>query len=108
VGQFTATDHVFHQDNCADLDKDGKLNGRAVQPADFGRGTNAPTFVAAPSMGPLTNITVQPAAIALSNVLGQAGCSQKRDAVDTRLIEAVKSFGTRGQIIHSEAEIGGL
>jgi hypothetical protein len=28
--------------------------------------------------------------------------------VDARLIDALQSFGTRGKIIHSEAEAGGI
>jgi len=35
-------------------------------------------------------------------VLAHAGCSLHRDAVDTRLIDAVNSFGKTGQIIHTE------
>jgi len=108
VGEFTATDHVYQKDNFADVDKDGKLNGRPVVPADFGRGEDAPTFVSAPSLGPLTDVTVESAAAALSNVLAHAGCSLHRDAVDARLVDAVRSFGTRGKIIRSEAEAGGL
>jgi pectate lyase len=108
VGEFTATDHVFQKDNFADTGKDGKLNGRSVVAADFGGGENAPTFVAGPSVGPLTNVTVESAAAALSNVLAQAGCSLHRDAVDLRLIDEVKSFGTRGKISHTEAEAGGV
>ena len=108
VGQFSATDHVFRKDNLVDTDKDGKLNGRELLPADFGSGEKAPTFVTAPSNGSLAGLTIEPAAVALTNVLANAGCSQKRDAVDARLIDAVQSFGTRGKIIHSEAEVGGL
>jgi len=51
---------------------------------------------------------VEPAATALSNVLSQAGCSLHRDSVDARLIDAVQSYGTRGKIIHNEAEAGGI
>ena len=107
AGQFAATDHVFQQGNLADTDKDGKLDGRNVVAGDFGSGEEAPVFVAAPSMGPLTKVTVEPAAMALSNVLAQAGCSLHRDAVDARLVAAVRSFGTAGRIIHSEADAGG-
>jgi hypothetical protein len=56
----------------------------------------------------LTGVTIEPAATALTSVLANAGCSLHRDAVDARLIDAVKSFGTGGKIIHSEAEVGGL
>lgn len=108
VGQFSATDHVFQKDNFADKDKDGKLNAVELLPAEFGKGTNAPTFSKELTVASLANVTVQPAAVALTNVLAQAGCSQKRDAVDARLIEAVKSYGKVGKIIRNESEVGGL
>jgi pectate lyase len=107
VGEFKATDHVFQKDNFADTDKDGKLNGREVVAADFGKGEGAPTFVASPSNGLLEKLKIESATAALSNVLAHAGCSLRRDSVDARLIDAVQSFGTRGKIIHSEAEAGG-
>ncbi len=108
VGECAATDHIFQKDNLADLDKDGKLNGHELLPANFGGGDGAPTFVNEPSNGSLAGLNIQAPAAALATVLAQAGCSQKRDAVDTRLIEAVKSYGKVGKIIHSEAEVGGL
>ena len=108
VGECAATDHIFLKDNLVDLDKDGKLNGRELVPKDFGAGETAPTFVASPGNGSLDNLKIESAESALKNVLESAGCSQKRDATDLRLIDAVKSFGTRGKIIHSEAEVGGL
>ena len=108
VGEFKPTDHVYQKGNRVDGDKDGKLNGRELLPADFGQGEDAPTFVAAPSNGPLENLKIESAESALTNVLAQAGCSLHRDATDTRLIDAVKSFGKNGKIIHSEAEVGGL
>jgi len=102
VGEFAATDHVFQKDNFADLNKDGKLDGHAVVESDFGSGKGAPTFVKDLTVGPLSNVTVEPAASALSNVLAHAGCSLHRDAVDARLVEAVKSYGKTGEIIHTE------
>ena len=108
VGECAATDHVFLKGNFADLDKDGKLKGRELVPADFGSGEKAPTFVDAPSNGSLNGLKIESAEAALTNVLANAGCSLHRDAVDDRLIDAVQSFGTRGKIIHSEAEVGGL
>ena len=106
TGEYRATDHVFQQDNFADLAKDGKLNGRPVVAADFGSGDEAPTLVTNLTVAPQFAVTIEPAASALSNVLAGAGCSLHRDAVDARLIDEVKSFGTRGKIIHSENEIG--
>ncbi len=102
VGEFATTDHVFQKDNFADLNKDGKLDGHAVVEADFGSGEGAPTFVKELTVGPLANVTVELAAVAITNVLEHAGCSLHRDAVDARLIEAVKSFGKVGEIIHTE------
>jgi len=104
TGEFKATDHVFQRDNLVDLNKDGKLDGQPLTPGNFGTGENAPTFSKELTVAPLTNVTVETAPAALSNVLAQAGCSLHRDLVDTRLIDAVKSFGKTGQIIHSETE----
>jgi pectate lyase len=108
TGEYKATDHVFQKDNLADTDKDGKLNGRTVVATDFGSGEDAPTIEKNFTVGPLTNLTVESAASALSNVLDQAGCSLHRDAVDTRLIDELKSSGTRGKISHNETEAGGV
>jgi len=102
VGEFKATDHVYQKDNLADLNKDGKLDGKPLVQSDFGKGDDAPTFANDLTVGPLKNVTVEPAASAITNVLAHAGCSLHRDAVDTRLVEAVKSFGKTGEIIHTE------
>ena len=102
VGEFKATDHVFQKDNLVDLNKDGKLDGKTLVTADFGHGEEAPTFANDLTVGPLKNVTVESPQSALTNVLAQAGCSLHRDAVDARLIDAVKSFGKTGAIIHTE------
>ena len=102
VGEFKATDHVFQKDNIADMNKDGKLDGKTLVPADFGHGEDAPTFANDLTVGPLKNVTVEPAQSAITNVLAHAGCSLHRDTVDTRLIDAVKSLGKTGAIIHTE------
>ncbi len=107
TGEYKATDHVYQRDNFTDLNPDGQLNGRLVVPADFGAGEDAPTLLAGPAVTPPAPVTVEPAAVALAHVLAQAGCSRQRDAVDLRLLDAVQSYGTRGKIIHSEAEVGG-
>lgn len=108
VGECKGTDHVYQRGNLVDADKDGALNGRELLPADFGKGENAPTFVDAPSNGPLETVKIESATVALTNVLAGAGCSLHRDVTDVRLIDSVKSFGKVGKIIHSEAEVGGL
>jgi pectate lyase len=108
VGEFKGTDHVYQKGNLVDMDEDGKLNGRELTSGDFGSGEDAPTFADRFTVAPLTDLTIETASTALTNVLANAGCSLHRDAVDARLIDAVQSFGTRGKIIRSEAEVGGL
>jgi len=107
TGEYKATDHVFQKDNFTDMDKDGKLNGRLVVAEDFGKGDEAPTLVTDLTVAPLTNVTVESAQSALATVLANAGCSLHRDAVDARLIDEVRSFGTHGTISHTETETGG-
>ena len=110
VGEFKPTDNVFQRDNLIDINKDGRLNGRPLVAADFGSGDGAPTFSNELTVGPLDGGTVEPARAALASVLADAGCSLRRDAVDRRLVDSVRSLGTRGKIIHSESgiEVGGL
>jgi len=110
VGEFKPTDNVFQRDNLIDINKDGRLNGRPLVAADFGSGDGAPTLSNELTVGPLDGVTVEPARDALASVLADAGCSLRRDAVDRRLVDSVRSLGTRGKIIHSESgiEVGGL
>jgi hypothetical protein len=106
VGEFKGTDHVYQKNNFVDLNKDGNLNGRAVTAEDFGKGESAATIETNYTAGPLTGVTVDSASEALSNVLAGAGSSLHRDAVDTALIDEVKSFGGRGGIVHAETGAG--
>ena len=117
AGQFYATDHVYQADNLADLDRDGRLNGRPVVAADFHRTDEKtytlPTFVPEPAMHPLVPVTVDSAPAAYAKVVAGAGCSLRRDAVDLRLIDELTSLGTGGRTIphtdeRGEALTGGL
>ena len=108
LGEFKPTDQVFQSGNYADLNKDGRLNGRPVVADDFGSGEDAPTFLAASAFGVPANVTIEPAAAAYSNVVAQAGCSLHRDAVDQRLIADAQSLGTRGKTIRDPEEAGGF
>ncbi len=101
VGEFKPTDHVFQRDNFVDLDRDGKLNGRPVVPEDFSKAEAAPTLMTNVTVGPLTNVMIETAEVALSNVLAGAGSSLHRDAVDRRLVDEVMSFVLKGKIVHS-------
>ncbi len=105
IAGFTATDHVYHRGNQADLDKDGKLNGRLVTDEDF-IAAKATLLPAATHTAPVP-VTLDVAEAALEKVLAGAGASLKRDAVDIRQIEQVKSFGKLGKIILRESDAGG-
>jgi len=107
VGECKATDHIFQKDNFADLDRDGKLNGRAVVAGDFGKDDGAPSFMNSLRVVTPVGVTVESASAGFSNVVAHAGCSLHRDSVDLRLVDEANSLGTRGNLIHNEAEVGG-
>ena len=102
VGEFAATDHIYHSGNLVDLTPDGKLNGRPVIEADF----HGATIVDKPWSPVSPN--VESAEAAYRNVVEGAGCSLHRDAIDMRLIEDVKSLGTRGAVISDPKEMTGV
>ena len=104
---FTATDHLYQRDNLVEMNKDGQLRSRPDVAADFGKAPEVPTLVTSLTVAPQIHVTIESAQAALADVLANAGCSLHRDSVYARLIDEVKSFGTRGKIIHSEAEAGG-
>jgi pectate lyase len=108
AGQFAATDHVFQRDNYADLDRDGKLNGRPVEEKDFGAGKDAPTFTRQVFLSPPVPVKLDSAEAAFRKVTATAGASLHRDTVDARLISEVDSLGKLGKISRSEEEVGGL
>ena len=102
---FTATDHVFHQGNRVDLNKDGVLNGRSITNEDFQK-------VGATLQSKPHNVAMNPKNIetpenACKTVISEVGASLNRDEIDTRLIATVKSLGKTGKIIRNEAEVGG-
>jgi len=108
ASEFTSMDNVYQKDNYADMDRDGKLNGKLVAEAGFGESASAPTFVSAPFLHPQIPVTIDPAAVAFRQAVEGAGCASRRDAVDRRLIAELTSLGGSGQIVKSEAEVGGM
>ena len=106
LDMFAATDHVYQSGNVADLTPDGVLNGRPVVEADF-RGETPPTFQTAPFNTPPIPVSILSVAEAYQKIVAGAGASLARDAVDRRLIEQLISLGTKGAIVHNEAEVGG-
>lgn len=105
LSMFTSTDHVYHQDNYVDLDKDGKINGRLVTDDDFIK-QNA-TLMKKASVISGSSVTVQPPAEAFNVVIAEAGSSLQRDKVDLRIMGYLKSLGKKGRIFKSEAEAEG-
>jgi len=105
LGMFSATDHVYHRGNLVDLDKDGKLNGRAVIDSDIINTTA--TLVNKVQRPCLSETAIESAEVAYKSVILNAGASLKRDEIDNRLIGYVKSIGKTGQVIKSEEEVGG-
>jgi hypothetical protein len=92
-----------------DVDRDGKLGGRAVADADF-QGDSPPTFETAAHNRPSVPVTVLTPAAAYDRIVAQAGVCPKRDAVDQRLITQLRSLGTSGAIVggsDGEAAVGG-
>ncbi|KAI1639236.1 pectate lyase C [Biscogniauxia mediterranea] len=103
VTAFTRGNANFHgyvSNNFYDSDRDGTLNGAALC-ADTSC-YSAMDIVAAAYAYPGPAALLSPAD-ALDRVLAQAGASfPARDAVDARLVEEVRSFGTLGQLVSDE------
>jgi hypothetical protein len=104
AGEFTATDRIFQSGNLADLDKNGHLDGHPATDAEF----PLATIVAERRFHPPVPVREESAEKAYSLVVGGAGDSLHRDAIDRRLMEQVTSLGTKGEIIHDPAQVGGF
>lgn len=105
LSMFSKTDHVYHRDNYADTNKDGKLNGRLITDDDFISETA--TLLKEPTLLPKSSVKISTAVQAFKVVLAEVGSSQKRDAVDKRIIGYLQSLGTKGAIFKTEADAGG-
>ena len=107
---FTPTDHVYHSENYADLNKDGALNGRIITDEDFlvKEPKDQPTLLQKPFNISPVPVAIEDAAAAYKTVLAKAGVAHKRDAVEARQISQLSSLGKEGKIVRSEAEVGGI
>jgi pectate lyase len=105
IGEFTATDHVYHEGNYTDTDKDGVLNGRPVIDTDFVH--VKATLMPQKQHHPAIPVKAEPAADAFKKVLRQAGAYMHRDAVDSRIIGYLQTLGKEGTIFKTEADAGG-
>lgn len=105
LSMFSETDHVFHEGNYVDLNKDGKLNGRLITDDDFI--AKKATLVLEPTWGRDYLHPLEEASEAYVTILNKVGAYLKRDAVDARLINQLKTLGTEGKIIRTEDEVDG-
>ncbi len=108
AGEFMPTDHIFQEGNYVDLDKDGLLNGRLLEAADFGGGDKAPTLIPANLIKPPVPVKLDTAEAAYQKIVAGAGCSLARDSVDKTLIDDLISAGRRGKTISDPEEMGGF
>jgi hypothetical protein len=115
LAQATSTDMVFLSGNYVDTDRvdtgsDGKPEGRLVVESDFapyGSAGTVPTFTTSAYNVPPVAVPVMTAADAFPFLVSSVGNSLNRDGVDQRLITDVKSLGTLGSLVSSEADVGG-
>lgn len=106
IGEFTKTDHTYQAGNFVDMNHNGKLDGRPVTKNDFEH-INA-DVMNVPFAKPEIPVHVDSARKLVKKISDEAGDSLCRDAVDTRLISDLLSFGTKGQLIGSQDEVGGF
>lgn len=107
LSMFTATDHVFQSGNKVDLNKDGRLNGRAVTAADFTSGKLTATLVSQKQQQPAVPVTADVPEKAYQQIIQHAGASLYRDKADQRMIAQLRSLGKEGEILWTELQAGG-
>ncbi|HUZ97340.1 MAG TPA: hypothetical protein VMU57_20750 [Edaphobacter sp.] len=106
IGEFTRTDHTYQAGNFADMNLNGKLDGRPVTKKDFEH-VNA-DVVETPFAKPQIPVHVDSTKKLVRQVADEAGDSLCRDSVDARLVGDLLSFGTKGRLIKDQSEVGGL
>jgi hypothetical protein len=104
AGPDTQGLHIFREENpnARSWFEGNSLNG--VIPVDqweLVKGLHNP-LTSAPDVAPVTR---DPATGGCARVLGEAGASHRRDAVDRRIVEDVRTRS--GRIIDNEADVGG-
>jgi hypothetical protein len=95
----------YVEGNFYDGDADGESNGHVLAATSSAYGGMAITGTKFDFPGPAKILS---AAAALSFVAESAGASLVRDAVDTRLVAELVSYGKKGALISDEASVGGV
>lgn len=107
LAMFTATDHVYHQGNRVDMNRNGKPDGRLVRDKDFTSGGLQATLVGRKQHAATIPVTVEEPEEALQKIMNSAGASRHRDEADTRMIAQLKSLGKEGELVWTELQAGG-
>lgn len=96
INDCTATDTWYQSGNYRDLDKNGGRNGVLAPASDYT--AKSVTLASSPQHNPSPAVTVHAATYTVDQALaGAIGC-QPNDAVDTRLVGYLRSYGRQGQI----------
>jgi pectate lyase len=101
ISRGNANFHLFWDGNYFDADGNGKLDGKPLS-----RSGVADTMSWEPRRYPYPPVRAESAPAALKRVLGTAGASLPRDAVDRRLIQNV--LKQTGKVISDPEEVGGF
>ena len=99
---WTATDHLYSTGNYYDGNKNGVLDGRLI--TDHHQATPMQT----PNFNTTHPMHLETAAEAYATAVDQVGASRVRDSHDKRLIDQLKSLGTKGAFIANEDDLGGI
>ena len=99
---WTATDHLYSTGNYYDGNKNGALDGRLI--TDYHQATPMQT----PNFNTTHPMHLETAAEAYATAVEQVGASRVRDSHDKRLIDQLKSLGTKGAFIANEDDLGGI
>ncbi|EEU45638.1 uncharacterized protein NECHADRAFT_80736 [Fusarium vanettenii 77-13-4] len=97
--------HAYVKNNFYDSNRNGKLDGSAL--CESATCYSSMDIVKTPYDYPAP-ATARTAEQALNVVLASVGNSRTRDAVDTGLVEEVKTYGKKGSQISDESDFGGV
>ncbi|KAL2686954.1 hypothetical protein Neosp_004501 [[Neocosmospora] mangrovei] len=97
--------HAYVKNNFYDSNRNGKLDGSAL--CESTTCYSSMDIVKTPYDYPAP-ATARTAEQALNVVLASVGNSKTRDAVDTALVEEVKTYGKKGSQISNESDFGGV
>lgn len=99
ITNTTAAFHLYPKDNWVDDNRNGYLDGKPI--SDYKTATVVAVPFSYPGVSNLLSATD-----ACKHIVGHAGASLVRDAVDKYLVDELTSYGKKGAIITTEDENG--